>query len=121
MEQVLEKLQLIFDKIGNLDSRMSGVEEKLQKKSKPKTKGARDISQVHIFPFDETDEFVKMAIIDENKKNKDCYPVVEFLQMDFTKLGNLMIHSDILSVQWSDFTPAKSVAKFENNQYVLCN
>ena len=121
LNTVMQQLQVITEKLGNMDTRMSSMEEKLKKKIKIKTKGTRDISNVHIFPFDESDEFVKMALIDEEKSKKETYPVVELLQMDFKKLANLMIHSDMLSVQWTEFTQSSSTAKFENNAYVLCN
>jgi len=121
METILEKLQLITDKISNLDDRMVSMEQKVQKKIKlPKTKNVKDISNVHIFPFDEASEFVKVVLIENDKKTSEFYPVVEFLKIDFQKLANLVVNSEVLSVQWSDFTHSESVAKFENNQYILC-
>ena len=121
MEEILEKLQLITDKISNLDDRMAMVEQKVQKKVKlPKTKNTKDINNVHIFPFDENSEFVKVALIEDDKKTNEFYPVIELLKIDFQKLANLVVNSEILSVQWSDFTNSDSVAKFENNQYILC-
>jgi hypothetical protein len=121
LKSISQKLQVIIEKIADMDTRMSSMEEKMKKKIKIKAKGSRDINNVHIFPFDESDEFVKIAIIDEEKKASETYPVVELLNMDFKKLANLMIHSDILSVQWTEFTPSTSTAKYEKNQYVLCN
>jgi len=121
LKLISQKLQVIIEKIADMDTRMSSMEEKMKKKIKIKAKGSRDINNVHIFPFDESDEFVKIAIIDDEKNKSATYPVVELLNMDFKKLANLMIHSDILSVQWTEFTPSSSTAKFEKNQYVLCN
>ena len=121
MNNVLKQLQIITEKLGNMDTRMSSMEEKMKKKIKIKSKGTRDISNIHIFPFDESDEFVKMVILDDEKTKKESYPVVEMMQMDFKKLANLMIHSDMLSVQWTEFTPSNATAKFEKNNYVLCN
>lgn len=123
-EQLMQQLQVITEKLGNMESRMTTMEERLKKKIKIKANGTRDISNIHIFPFKESDEFVKMAIINDekNEKNKkESYPVVEMMKMDFKKLANLMINSDMLSVQWSDFTNSNSTAKFANGSYVLCN
>ena len=117
----MEKLQLITDKIGSFEDRLVGLEGKLHKKAKvPKSKGTKDISNVHIFPFDEDSEFVKMALLGDKKHAKEFYPVIELLKMDFEKLAKLVVDSEILSVQWSDFNNTDSVAKYENNQLVLC-
>ena len=115
MEDISAQLSLILDKISSFDTRLSGVEDKLQRKTKPKSKGTRDISQVHIFPFDVADDYVKMALIDDSQKKNEAYPVVEFLKLDFEKLGNLILHSEVLSLQWSDFNTSNQVAKYENN------
>ena len=106
--------------MGNLETRLSGVEEKLQKRSKTKSKGSRDVNQIHIFPFDAADDFVKMALIDDSKKKNDCYPVIEFQMIDFKKLGNLILHNDMKYVEWEAFNSTKEVAKFENNELVIC-
>jgi len=121
LTSVMQQLQVITEKLGNMDSRMSSMEEKMKKKIKVKTSDARDVSNIHIFPFKESDEFVKMAVINDEKGKKETYPVIEMMQMDFKKLANLMVYSEMLSVQCTDFTTSNSTAKFANGTYVLCN
>ena len=122
MEEILEKLNLITDKMDSLEERIGQMEQKLQKKPKIiKSKKIKDINNVHIFPFDEASDFVKISLIDGDAKTNDVYPVIELMRMDFNKLAKLMINSEILSVQWSDFTTSESLAKIENNQMVLCS
>jgi len=119
LKEVSAQLQLIFDKMSALESRLGGVEEKMQKKTKLKSKGTRDVSNIHIFPFDVADDFIKVALIDNNHMKKDSYPVIEFQQIDFKKLGNLILNQEMKSIQWTAFNTCDNIAKYENNQFIL--
>jgi hypothetical protein len=119
LKEVSAQLQLIFNKMSALENRLGGLEEKMQKKTKLKTKGTRDVSKIHIFSYNPSDEFVKVALIDNNHMKKEVYPVIEFQQIDFKKLGNLILNQEMKSIQWTAFNTCESVAKYENNQFVL--
>ena len=123
LNEILEKLNAMTDKLSEIDSRVSGVEIKLQKKNKlpSKSKTSKDVTQIHIFPFEENDEFVKIALIEDGQTNKEFYPVIELLKVDFEKLATLIIKSQTLSIQWKDFNMIDSVAKLENNKMILCS
>ena len=119
MSQISEKLDAILDQLSNFGERLTEVEKKLQKKTIKKTKSEKNVSKVHIFPFEDDDEYVRMALIEDGQSEKEFYPVVEFLKMDFLQLANLIVQSQTLSTQWQTYDTTDLTAKMENNQMVL--
>ena len=115
----MSKIADLEIQINELLQRVAALEAKKKLKTINKVKQNKDIANTHIFPFTDKDEFVKMAIIED--ENQDKYQVIEMMRMDFFKLANLIATSGMSSIQWSDYHITNQTAEMKNNKIVICS
>lgn len=114
-------LKLILEKLESLEERIDTVSSKRGPKSKSKvvkyTRDETKYDNIHIFPFEKTDDTVRIGLI---VKNEDAASVIEVEMSKFMELAsNVKESKSKKTLQFFDYAPTDEIAIFADGEWIV--
>ncbi len=112
LDLILEKLEALVDSAAS-SKRGPKPKNRVVKYTRDETK----YDSIHIFPFEKTDQSVKIALI---VKNEDAASVIEVEMNNFMELAeNVKESKSKKTLQFYDYSTTDEIAMFVDDEWVV--